>query len=251
MSLYAVIGGSGLYQPLTDDNKFISQYVDTPLGTTSSPLVHCEWAGCPVVFLTRHGSDHQIPPHKINYRANLWALKHAGVTHVIAVNAVGGISSEFFKEALCVPDQIIDYTYGREHTFSTGNSPVEHVDFTFPYSDSVRLQLIEAAKTDHITLQNTGVYGCTQGPRLETAAEIKRLAGDGCDMVGMTGMPEAALARELNLEYASIALVVNRAAGLSQGLIDMADIKQVLNNGMAKIKALISTTLAQQAIKSL
>lgn len=203
-----------------------------------------------VAFLPRHGKSHTIPPHRINYRANIWALKEFGISDIIAINAVGGISPEMSTGQLAVPDQIIDYTCDREHTFFQDNlDEVVHIDFTHPYSSKLRQILIlsieEAGNAAaDIDMEGpvpvtSGTYGCVQGPRLETAAEIARIRNDGCHMVGMTGMPEAALARELGLHYACLALSVNRAAGLESRPITMESINEILAEGMAGIRALL------------
>jgi 5'-methylthioinosine phosphorylase len=243
-SLYAVIGGSGFYR-LGDD--FIVEQaaiIDTPYGATSAEVIRGVWQGQPVVFLARHGEAHRIPPHRINYRANLFALKQQGVSHVIAVNAVGGISSDYAPETIALPDQIIDYSWGRAHSFCDGETgEVQHIDFTYPYSGALRSMMAESAVEMGLNILQSGVYGCTNGPRLETKAEIIKMCGDGCDMVGMTGMPEAALARELGIEYASIALVVNWCAGISDSEITMDEIMRVLQRGMAPVKQLILSTL--------
>ncbi len=242
--LYAVIGGSGLYQ-LDDNFQFENRKIfETPYGPISAELEVGQWQGHRIVFLPRHGQSHAIPPHQINYRANLWALKNIGVTHIIAENAVGGIHSNFGPGVMGLPDQIIDYTSNREHSFYDGKmNELRHIDFTWPYSKSLRLAIKNAATGQGISLVNGGVYGCTNGPRLETAAEIRKMASDGCDIVGMTGMPEAALARELDLEYASVALVVNWCAGLDDTEISMDDIKHVLAQGIGCIRQLILATL--------
>jgi len=214
MSLYAIIGGSGL-------NKFDSfqithrQIVITPFGSLSAPLVFGKIADQKIVFLARHGSGHIIPPHQINYRANIWALKEAGVTNVLAFASVGGISEAMAPGVICVPDQIIDYTHGRHHTFyDQFDSGIQHTDFTQPFCSELRQKILNACQKSALDAVDGGVYGTTQGPRLETAAEIKRMAKDGCDLVGMTAMPEAILAAECGLCYASFTMVVNWAAGL-------------------------------------
>ncbi|MAA72499.1 MAG: 5'-methylthioadenosine phosphorylase [Bermanella sp.] len=245
-SLTAIIGGTGLneYPSLLISHEKV---VTTDLGATSAPLVFGELMGQSVVFLARHGHPHKLPPHKVNYRANMLALKQAGVSEIIAVNAVGGISENMAPEAICIPDQIIDYTHGREDTFFDGiYRPLDHVDFTYPYDQDLAAQLSFAAESKNIITQKTGVYGATQGPRLETIAEINRLEKDGCDVVGMTGMPEAVLARELELPYACLALVVNRAAGKSDRVITMDDIRSSLEVGMHKIHAIIAGYLASK-----
>ena len=237
MSL-AVIGGSGLTH-LDDLVIGHREMVHTPYGQASGPVVHGQLVGVPVMFMARHGHGHTIPPHQINYRANLWALQKAGATRIAAIAAVGGISENLQPGDIAIPEQIIDYTYGRDSTFFEGN-PVKHIDFTQPYDAQMRERLIKAAGHSEIPVHSGGCYGTTQGPRLETAAEIQRLAQDGCTMVGMTGMPEAALARELGLAYATCALVVNRGAGLNNGKpITMADIEQTLNTGLIVVRQLL------------
>lgn len=232
MTSIAVIGGSGLTRlPGLEITR--REVINTSYGEPSGAVTHGVLHGKPVVFLARHGNSHQIPPHEINYRANLWALKEIDVSKIIAFNAVGGITSAMQPAVIAIPDQIIDYTYDREHTFFDAEADeVVHVDFSFPYSETIREALIKAAKTSGTDIVAKGVYGTTQGPRLETAAEVLMLERDGCDLVGMTGMPEAALARELNIEYASICIVVNLAAGKGEGTISMDDINQNLTSGM-------------------
>ena len=239
MSSVAIIGGTGLtsLQGLQITNREI---VQTPYGEPSGILVRGTYAGHEVLFLPRHGPGHTIPPHRVNYRANIWALKEVGVTNVVAVNAVGGIRLDMEPGAMVIPDQIIDYTWGRTNTyFEDSLNQVVHVDFTDPYCVSLRLQLIDAAAQAGLELIDGGTYGATQGPRLETTAEIDRLERDGCDIVGMTGMPEAVLAREMELCYASVSLVVNRAAGRGEGEITMAEIEQNLNSGITDVRKLL------------
>ncbi|MFL0797928.1 MAG: S-methyl-5'-thioinosine phosphorylase [Cellvibrionaceae bacterium] len=238
--MLAIIGGSGLddFEGLTILGR---KNVSTPYGEPASDLIFGELNHSPVIFLPRHGSNHQLAPHEINYRANLWALQKEGVTKIIAVNAVGGIHPDMGPEVLVVPHQVIDYTYGREHTYSCAEGfPLLHVDFTHPYTDSLRMNLLKAAEALNFACVNHGVYGATQGPRLETAAEILRLKNDGCDIVGMTGMPEASLARELGIPYAQICLVVNWCAGLSDELITMEAIVEVLKGGMGRVRQIIA-----------
>ncbi len=250
--MLAVIGGTGL-TAFPGLEYVIKKKLSTPFGDPSGEVLLGQLQGHKIAFLPRHGHAHSIPPHRINYRANLWQLQRLGVSRVLAVNAVGGIHKAMGPGHLCIPDQLIDYTYGREHTFFDGSgvmagkdsdgltaTSVEHVDFTSPYSGDLRQLLIQAMA--NLRFENTstsGVYGCTQGPRLESAAEILRLQRDGCDMVGMTGMPEAGLARELKLNYASVCLVVNRGAGLSPEPITMTDIERVLEEGMGRVHKLI------------
>ncbi len=211
--MFAVIGGSGVVgSTLMKIER--RQIARTPYGEPSGPLNFATIGGKDAIFLARHGPGHIHPPHKVNYRANLWALREAGAKVVISLAAVGGISPLCGPGAIVVPDQIIDYTYGREHTyFDGGDKQVHHIDFTLPYDSELRSALLAAAQSVGESVVSTGVYAATQGPRLESAAEISRIAGDGGTLVGMTGMPEAALARELELPYAHICVVSNWAAG--------------------------------------
>ena len=243
MTVYAIIGGSGLTRLEGLDIRQ-SLAVDTPYGAPSAEVQIGEYAGKEVLFLARHGHPHRIPPHRVNYRANLWALKQAGAEAILAVNAVGGIHPAMVTGHFCVPHQLIDYTSGREHTcFADNLEQVTHIDFSNPYSEHLRQQLMAALAAEGVGYSGQGVYGCTQGPRLETAAEIARLERDGCDIVGMTGMPEAALARELELDYACLALVVNPAAGKSSAVIGMAGIEQALRDGMGKVVSTLARVL--------
>ena len=250
----AIIGGTGLGS-LKDLQIVRHQVVNTPYGEPSAPLTIGELGGFEVVFLARHGHSHRIPPHQINYRANLWALKEAGVEQVIAVAAVGGITPRMAPAALCVPDQIIDYSYGREHTFFQREyqgelASVTHIDFSYPYSASLRAELLHAADKLALELVDGGVYACTQGPRLESAAEVRRLERDGCDLVGMTGMPEASLARELELDYAHLCVVANWAAGKNDSqIISMEDIDATLKEGMRKVRDLVEQVLVLRVQK--
>lgn len=241
-----IIGGTGLTR-LKGLEIVRREVVHTPHGEPSGAFTTGRLFGCEVVFLARHGYSHQIPPHKVNYRANIWAFKHLGIKKLIAFAAVGGITEEMRPERLVVPDQIIDYTYSRPHTFFEQDlSSVTHIDFSQPYCPELReiiLKAVVEAKVDAVTM---GVYGATQGPRLETAAEINRLERDGCDIVGMTGMPEAVLARELELCYASIAVVANRAAGRSLSEITMKDIQQTLQKGMQQGVRVLESLLSQK-----
>ncbi len=209
----AVIGGSGLYAFPGLDNT-TRHTPDTPFGAASGDVVIGDFAGMRVAFLARHGESHSVPPHRVNYRANLWALHSLGARRVVGVNAVGGIRSDMGPRVIVVPDQLIDYTYGRLTSFcDVDGAEVKHIDFSEPYTASLRQRLLTAARQAGIAVIDGGCYGATQGPRLETRAEITRMKRDGCDLVGMTGMPEAALARELSLDYACLALVANFAAG--------------------------------------
>ncbi|SES91238.1 S-methyl-5'-thioinosine phosphorylase [Pseudomonas graminis] len=244
MTVYAIIGGTGLTQ-LEGLTIRQSLAVNTPFGAPSGDIQLGEYAGREVMFLARHGHPHRFPPHKVNYRANIWALKQAGAEAILAVNAVGGIHPDMGTGHFCVPHDLVDYTSGREHTyFADDLEHVTHIDFSFPYSAPLRARLIAALAAEGCAHSDFGVYACTQGPRLESVAEIARLERDGCDIVGMTGMPEAALARELELEYACLALVVNPAAGKSAAVITMAEIEQALHDGIGKVKATLARVLS-------
>ena len=239
MKKIAIIGGTGLSQlPELDIRE--SKTVTTSYGEPSAPLICGRLNSAEVVFLARHGNRHSIPPHRVNYRANLAALQAEGVDAVIAVNAVGGIRADMQPGTLVLPEQIIDYTYGREHSFCNGgDTELQHVDFTHPYSECLRQVLLTGLNDMEGHFVCGGVHGVTQGPRLETAAEVDRLERDGCDIVGMTGMPEAALARELGMDYVCLAIVVNPAAGRCRETITMADIQRVLERAIPRVKATI------------
>ena len=221
----AVIGGTGVYK-LAALDEVQTHDVQTVYGAPSGPVRVGLLHGQRVAFLARHGEGHSIPPHKINYRANLAALKQLGASRVLALNTVGGIGEDFGPRVLACPDQLIDYTWGRISTLSEEEgSEVLHVDFGHPYTPSFRAKVLAAAKAKGVAMQDGGCYGATQGPRLETNAEIARMRRDGCDLVGMTGMPEAGLARELGLEYACLAIVANWAAGCGDAAeITMAEV---------------------------
>ncbi len=213
----AIIVGSGC-QDLFESGA--GRDVDTAYGAPSSPIQSLTFGRASVAAIARHGLEHSIPPHRINYRANLAALASIGITHVIGLNTVGGVTTVCEPGQIGIPDQIIDYTWGREHTFFTGDDAgVEHIEFTEPFSTGLRRELNAAASAAGVDCHDGGVYAATQGPRLETAAEVDKLERDGADYVGMTGMPEASLAAELGLDYACLALVVNKAAGRGDGSI--------------------------------
>jgi 5'-methylthioinosine phosphorylase len=248
----AIIGGTGLNQ--FDDFDHIQEHVkiQTDLGSPSSSIIEGRLGNVRLLFLPRHGASHSIAPHLINYRANLLALQQLGADEIIAINAVGGINKSAVAGHICIPDQIIDYTSSREQTFFDGiYKPLDHIDFTYPYSEPLRQKIIQTVlKQPPVAgFSVVGVYAATQGPRLETIAEIKKLESDGCDLVGMTGMPEAALARELNIPYASICLVVNPAAGKSDGIIEIDQIRLVLEQGMEVIKNIIHGICARDQHK--
>ena len=238
----AVIGGSGLESwpglRVTGERRAV-----TVFGEPSAPLVIGEIAGRSVVFLSRHGPDHAIAPHRINYRANLRALHDAGVRRVHAAAAVGGIAAGLGPGAIVVPHQIIDYTVSRAGTFCE-DGRVVHVDMTHPYTPALRARLLAGAAAAGVEVHDGGVYGATEGPRFETAAEIDRMERDGCTLVGMTAMPEAALARELGMEYAACAVVSNAAAGRGPAEISMEEIYEHLDRGMAGVRRIFAAALA-------
>lgn len=235
----AIVGGTGL-SSLENLEIIRSETLNTPFGKPSADLTIGEINNKEVIFLARHGHTHNIPPHKVNYRANIWVLNEVGVDAIIAVNAVGGIRDDMIPGSLVIPDQIVDYTTSRINTFFEDDlADVAHIDFSYPYSETIRTIIFASAQKKKIQLINNAVYAATEGPRLETAAEIQRLKRDGCDIVGMTGMPEAALARELEIDYASICVNANWAAGLSDELITMDVIEKNIYDGMEKVRQLI------------
>ncbi len=243
MTKIAIIGGTGLtsIKGLEITGREI---VQTPFGEPSGPLVQGNLCGHHVCFLPRHGSGHTIPPHAINYRANIWALKNLGVEKVISVNAVGGIREDMQPSTLIIPDQIIDYTTSRTNTFfEEGLTKVIHIDFTEPFCEDLRQSMIITARTHNIDIITSGTYAATQGPRLETAAEVNRLERDGCHLIGMTCMPEAALAREQGLCYASISVVANSAAGRGTEDLSMDVIEKNLNQGMERVRLLLEAVI--------
>ncbi len=250
--MLAIIGGTGLSE-LQGFEQLEKVTLKTSYARSKVRLMRVGSGDKEFIFLPRHGADHKIPPHQINYRANIAALSDLGVTEIVAVNAVGAIHGDLVPGSVAVPDQLIDYSYSRDVSFYDGKlKTVHHIDFTNPYSEAIRRRILQATKKVNsrskasCEVMASGTYACTQGPRLETAAEIRRLAQDGCDMVGMTGMPEASLARELEIEYASLALSVNWAAGLSEEPITLDDIHRVLESGMEFVSAVI-TEIVQQS----
>ena len=241
----AIIGGTGLYAfPGLADAERLEPA--TRWGVPSAPIVTGTLAGRRVAFLARHGESHTIAPHRINYRANLAALHELGARRVVGVNAVGGIRADMGPRVLAVPDQLIDYTSGRAGSFCDADGePVLHVDFSQPYSAALRGELLAAAARAGVAVVDGGCYGATQGPRLETIAEIERLRRDGCDLVGMTGMPEAALARELGIEYACLALVANWAAGCGgQSAISLEEIHAHLAAATDRVPPIVAALLS-------
>ena len=245
--MLAIIGGSGLSQ-LANLEVEQRKVARTPYGEPSGPLIVGCIQGRKMLFLARHGYGHTIAPHEVNYRANLWALKDIGADRIVSVASVGGIRADLVPGTLVVPDQILDYTWGRAVTFFEGmEAPVTHIDFTEPYSGDVRRRVLNAAAARDQTVVDGGVYAATQGPRLETAAEITRLERDGADVVGMTGMPEAALAREIELPYATIAVVANFAAGRgdSARAIPLDLIGVVLDEAMGRVHRIIEALILE------
>lgn len=245
--MLAIIGGTGLTQL---DNLNITRrlIVRTPYGEPSQPLIFGEIAGREVIFLARHGNGHTIPPHEVNYRANIAALHLQGVTQIAAVATVGGIHPDLAPGMLAIPHQIIDYTQGRKNTFYDGiELPVKHVDFTDPYCPQLRTKWQQAAASIGESIVDNGVYAVMQGPRLETAAEINRLERDGATMVGMTGMPEAVLARELGISYAAICPVANHAAGRGDSVhgIQYEEVMVKLNHTMSRVRNIIAQLVSQ------
>ena len=240
--MLAIIGGSGLTQ-LANLDVSRREVARTPYGDTSGALIFGSIGGHEAVFIARHGYGHTIPPHLVNYRANIWALaKVAAATQIVSVASVGAIRSDLAPGAVVVPHQIIDYTHSRSNTFfEGGDSQVVHVDFTHPYDKKIRADLLQSAQRCGEQVFDGAVYAATQGPRLETAAEIDRLERDGADIVGMTGMPEAVLARELAVPYAAVCVVANWAAGRadSRDGIEFGSIEQVLQKNLARVRAIL------------
>ncbi len=242
--ILAIIGGTGT----SEMEGFVEERrteISTPWGSPSAPLRWGHLFGTRIVFLARHGDRHALAPHQVNYRANLWAIDSAGARSVVALAAVGGITSAMEPGSVVVPDQLIDYTYGRAQTFSDGEGgkdPVRHVDFTDPYDEGIRNWLIAGARRADLPRIERATYGVTQGPRLETRQEIRRMEQDGCDIVGMTSMPEAALARELGLSYACCALVSNWAAG--KGIRPIHDeLEESLRQALARTRLILEAAL--------
>lgn len=243
----AIIGGTGLYK-LADLQDVTSHEPETPYGMPSGPVRVGTLDGHRVAFMARHGEGHSVPPHKVNYRANLAALQALGAQRVLALNTVGGITERFGPRVLACPDQLIDYTWGRISTIcEEEGAEVLHVDFGEPYTRSLRQAVVAAATKAHVPLVDGGCYGATQGPRLETRAEIVRMRRDGCDLVGMTGMPEAGLAREMGLDYACLAIVANWAAGAGPDPDEVITLQDVLDNvaaASAGLPSLLKALLA-------
>jgi 5'-methylthioinosine phosphorylase len=233
----ALIGGTGLTE-LDEHGESIG--IDTPYGPPSAAIRVVETSPLRLLFLPRHGSPHRFPPHCVNYRANMWALREAGADQVLAVSAVGGITEKCIPGALVAPDQLIDYSWGREHSYcDSENVPLVHVDFTKPYEGPLRRALLQAGKNAALDILDGGCIGVFQGPRLESTAEVERARRDGCDMAGMTSLPEAGLARELGLDYAGIAVISNYGAGVSDQLISEDDIAETLREPMTRVRKVV------------
>lgn len=244
MTTIAVIGGTGMNQ--WPGLEILERRVlETPYGAPSAPLLFGRIHGTGAVFLARHGEGHKIPPHAINSRANIWALREAGIREIIAIAAVGAIAPWFEPGEIAVPIDLIDYSWGRTHTYSDGapGSELHHVEFTEPYHPGLRRRLLDAASAAGVGVPGEGVMAVTQGPRLETPAEVRRMQRDGCDMIGMTGMPEAALAAELGLAYACLAVSVNWAAGIGSGGIH-DEIQRSIGTGMERVRGILAKALS-------
>ena len=244
--MLAILGGSGLLQ-LSNLENVRRTAVATPYGDPTASLTLGRIGDRELVFLARHGDGHTIALHQVNYRANIWALREAGATDIVSVATVGGIRQEFGPGVLVIPDQIIDYTWGRPATFFEGpGTQVTHIDFTEPYSAGLRSRILSAAAACGEAVSDGGVYATTQGPRLETAAEVTRLERDGADLIGMTAMPEAALAREAGLAYAAIAVVANHAAGRGESAhaISLERIEVVLGEAMLRVRRILGQVAA-------
>jgi len=233
----ALIGGTGLTE-IDSAGELLA--IDTPYGPPAAAIREVATRPVRLLFLPRHGSPHRLPPHRVNYRANMWALRKAGAHQVLAVSAVGGIGEEYIPGTLVAPDQLIDYSWGREHTYyDSPESGLVHVDFTRPYEGPLRHDLLAAARESGLLLKDGGCIGVFQGPRLESAAEIERARRDGCHMAGMTSLPEAGLARELGLDFAGLAVVSNYAAGIESESLSEAEIVAALVEPMQRVRLLV------------
>ncbi len=251
----AIIGGS-LVKDLSELADREEEQINTPFGAPSDAFVSGNIGGLELVFINRHGFRHNIAPHQVNYRANMFVLKMLEVTDVIAVTAVGGITENMSPNKWVLPDQIIDYTHGRMQTYNDADdNGVKHIDFSYPFDAMLSVKLGNALTTAELDFETSATYGATQGPRLETVAEIQRMKRDGCDIVGMTAMPEAALARELEMNYAGLSLVVNWAAGIGAGtgdsqasagkIINMDEVHQLIQQGNANAEKVIKNFIRQ------
>ncbi|MDQ6960667.1 MAG: S-methyl-5'-thioinosine phosphorylase [Mariprofundaceae bacterium] len=245
----ALVGGTGLTEL---DENVASISVDTPYGEPSAPIREVQSGPVRLLFLPRHGNPHRFPPHCVNYRANMWALREVGADHVLAVSAVGGVCEPYAPATLAVPDQLIDYTWGRDHTFCDSEQvALEHVDFTRPYAGPLRRTLLKAARNASIDVVDGGCIGVFQGPRLESSAEVEKARRDGCHMAGMTSLPEAGLARELGLDYAGLAVVSNWGAGVTGEALSEDDIAATLKQPMKRVRDLLRALLLQMGSGSI
>lgn len=243
MTDLAIIGGTGLSR-LDGISVERREMVKTPFGAPSCPLVYGTLNGQSVVFLSRHGIRQSIPAHLINYCANIWALHSVGVRRVLAVGVVGTIDEKCKVGDIVIPDQIIDYTSDRTGSYDAEIPAVPAaIDFSYPYNDDLRQALIQGGKQAGVSVIDHGTYGAVSGPRLETVAEVRRMERDGCSIVGMSCMPEAALARELRVDYAFCAVAVNPAAGKGDGVINVADWANAIETGMVSARSLLNKTL--------
>jgi 5'-methylthioinosine phosphorylase len=239
----ALVGGTGLTKL---DTSLESIPIETPYGNPSADIRVIETDPVRLLFLPRHGNPHRFPPHCVNYRANMWALREAGADHVLAVYAVGGVCEPYAPATLAAPDQLIDYTWGRQHTYcDSEHIELEHVDFTNPYDGQLRSSLLRAAAKASIDVRDGGCIGVFQGPRLESAAEVEKARRDGCHMAGMTALPEAGLARELGLDFAGLAVVSNWGAGVSGELLSEDDIAETLKEPMMRVRALLRALIKE------
>ena len=235
----ALVGGTGLNQ-LSEVSKTLQ--FETPYGAPSADIQVIQLEPVRLLFLARHGNPHRFPPHCVNYRANMWALREAGADHVLAVSAVGGICPPYGPGTLAAPDQLVDYTWGREHTIhDSEHVELLHVDFTRPYDGPLRSALLTAAGRSSVDVVDGACIGVFQGPRLETAAEVQRAARDGCHLAGMTSLPEAALARELGLDYAGLAVVSNWGAGVTPDLLSEDHIAETLKEPMTRVRSVLES----------
>lgn len=240
----AVIGGSGLYDldPIQDINQVV---VDTPYGKSPEILIG-KLMGRRVCFLPRHGKGHTSPPHLINYRANLWALHKLGVKRILATTATGSLNPRFRPGELVLLDQFLDFTKGRPATFYEGGKQgVVHVDVTEPYCPELREVLIKTASRLKLKLHPRGTYFCSEGPRFETAAEIKMVRRLGGDLVGMTNVPECVLARELEVCYSAISVVTNFAAGISETKLTHSEVAELMAKNIQRVKKLIFSAIPE------
>lgn len=237
----AIIGGTGVYDPaiLTNTREI---KVETPYGEVR-PTVG-EYNGVEVAFLPRHGAGHTVPPHRINYRANIWGLRRLGVKRILATTAVGSVNPEMRPGEMVIIDQFLDFTKGRPSTFFEGGPDgVIHVDYTEPYCPQVRAVIRKAATELGYKLHDQGVYVCTEGPRFETPAEIRMFAKLGGDLVGMTNVPEVVLAREAGICYATISMVTNYAAGIAAGPLTHEEVVALMAENNERLKQLLMRTL--------